>query len=161
MLFSAMNMKNLSLRNVRKYREIKGSDRYVTLEISLKFDSLDNIKVTSSESKEKLERSGKGLINSLGFKSKVRPHKYKKSRYAIGNVSKKYLSNIIEEFDKLTYECYEKKRAKHDPTDRYFFLSRELVKLMMRSDALKLHVYPVIIEINALSSHVCSTDEDE
>ena len=82
-------MKHFGRRNFRKHREINGSDNYVTLDISLKFYSLDNIKITSSESKEKLERSGKGLITYLGFNSKVRPHKYKKARYDMGNVSKK------------------------------------------------------------------------
>ena len=53
-------MKNCGRRNVRKHKEINGSDKYVTLEISLKFDSLDNMKITSSESRVKLERSGKG-----------------------------------------------------------------------------------------------------
>ena len=58
-------------------------------------ESLDKMKITSSESKGKLERSGKGLITSLVFKAKVRPQKYKNARYAIGNVGKKYLSKII------------------------------------------------------------------
>ena len=99
--FSDMNMKNCGHRNVRKHRDIKGSDKYVTLDISLKFDSLDKMKFTSSESKENLEISGKGLIISLGFKAKVRPHKYKKERYAIRDVSKKDLSKIIWKFEKL------------------------------------------------------------
>ena len=43
----------------------------------------------------------KGLIASLGIKAKVTPKKFKKARYAIGNFSKKYLSKIIREFDKL------------------------------------------------------------
>ena len=94
-----MNKKNCGRSNVRKHKEIKGSDNYVTLDISLKFDKMDKMKITSSESKEKLERSGKGFITSLGFKAKVRPHKYKEARYAIVNVSKKYLSKIIREFD--------------------------------------------------------------
>ena len=68
-------MKNCGCRNVSKHKEIKGIDNYVTLGISLKFDSLDKMKITSSESKEKLERSGKGLITSLGFKTKARSHK--------------------------------------------------------------------------------------
>ena len=34
-----------------KNKEIKGSDKYVTLDISSKFDSLDKMKITSSESK--------------------------------------------------------------------------------------------------------------
>ena len=92
-------MKNCGGYNVRKNREIKGSDKYVTLKISLKFDSQDEIKITSSESKEKLERSGKGLIASLCFKAKVRSHKYKKARYAIEHVSKKEFSKIIREFE--------------------------------------------------------------
>ena len=51
-LFSDVNMKNCGRRNVRKHRYIKGSDKYVTLDISLKFDSLDKMKITSSESKD-------------------------------------------------------------------------------------------------------------
>ena len=70
-----MSMKICGCRNFRKQREIKGSDKYVTLDILLKFDNLDKMKISSLESKEKLERSGKGLITSLGFKAKVRPHK--------------------------------------------------------------------------------------
>ena len=66
-------MKNCGRCNVRKHKEIKVSDKYVTLYISLKFDNLENIKITSSESKVQLEISGKGLITSLGFKAKVRP----------------------------------------------------------------------------------------
>ena len=43
--------------------------------------------------------------------------------YAIGNVSKKDLSNIIKDFEKLPYEIYEKDRPKHEPTDSYFYLA--------------------------------------
>ena len=74
-LFLAVNIKNCGCRNVRGHKDIKGSDKYVTLDISSKFHSLDKMKITSSESKEKLEISGKGLITSLGFKAKVGPQK--------------------------------------------------------------------------------------
>ena len=100
-LFSAVNMKNGGRRNVRNHREIKGSDKYVTLDILLKFDNMDKIKISSSESKGTQERSWKGLITSMGFKAKVRPQKFKKARYVIGNVSKKDLSNIIRDFEKF------------------------------------------------------------
>ena len=50
-LFSAVNMKNCGRSNVGKHRDIKGSDKYVILDILLKFDSTDKIKITSSESK--------------------------------------------------------------------------------------------------------------
>ena len=71
-LFLSVNMKNCGRRKVRKHKEINGSDKYVTLDILSKFDSLDKMKTTSSESEGKLERSGKGLVNSLGFKTKAR-----------------------------------------------------------------------------------------
>ena len=131
-------MKNCGRRNVRKHRDIKGSDKYVTLNILLKFDSLDNMRIKSSESKDNLGRSGEVLITSLGIKSKASPKKYKKASYAIGNFSKKELSKIIRDFDKLPYESYEKKRPKHDPTDGYFCLERQLAKCMMRADAINL-----------------------
>ena len=52
-LFLAVNMKNYGRHNVREQKEIKGSDKYVTLDISSKFDSPDKMKITSSESKGK------------------------------------------------------------------------------------------------------------
>ena len=52
--FSAVNMKNCGRHNVRKHREIKGSEHYVTLDISLKFDSMCKMIITSLESKDHL-----------------------------------------------------------------------------------------------------------
>ena len=141
-MFSAVSMKNCGCQNVGKHSEIKGSDKYVTFKILLEFDSLHKMNIISSESKDNVRRSEMGLITSLVLKTKVRPNKYKKERYAIGNVSKKDLSKIIREFKKLPYEIYEKKRHKHEPTDSYFYLARQLANCMMRSDALNLHSYP-------------------
>ena len=75
------------------------------------------MRITSSKSKYNLKRSGKGFITYMGLKAKIRPHKYKKERYAIENVRKKDLSRIIREFEKLPYETYKKKRPKHEPND--------------------------------------------
>ena len=61
-LFLSMNMKTFGHRKVRKHKEIRGSDKIVTLNISAKFDSLNKMKTTSSESKGKLGRSGKRLV---------------------------------------------------------------------------------------------------
>ena len=156
-----MNIKNCGRRNVRKHREIKGSDKYVILGISLKFDKLDKMKITSSKSKGKLGRSGKWLITSLVFKAKVRPHKYKKARYALVNVSEKDLTKIIRGFEKFEKLPYEKKRPKHEPTGSYFFLARQLVRCMMRADTLKWHNCGGYTEMTAPSSNFYSTDEDE
>ena len=75
--FSAVNMKNCGHRNVRKHVEIKDSEEYVTLDISLKFGNLEKMRITSSYPKDNLGKSGKELIISLGLKSKVRPKKNK------------------------------------------------------------------------------------
>ena len=52
-LFLSVNMKNFSRLKFRKHNLIKGSDKYVALDISSKFDSLDKMKNTSSDSKVK------------------------------------------------------------------------------------------------------------
>ena len=70
----------------------------------MKFGSLDKMIITSSEPKDYLVRSGKGSITSPGLKTNVRLKKYKKERYAISNVSMKDISNIIKEFEKLSYK---------------------------------------------------------
>ena len=61
----------------------------------MKSDSLDKMRITSSESKVKSGIPGKRFITSVGLKAKTSPKKYKKAGYAIRNVSKKYLSKII------------------------------------------------------------------
>ena len=76
------------------------------------------------------------MVTALDFKTKVRLPKYKKSRYAIGNVSEKEFSKIIKEFKKIGKLPYEKKRHKREPTPSYFHLVRQLAKCMMRSDQL-------------------------
>ena len=69
-LFQSVNMKNCGHRKVRKHKEIKGSDKIFTLNVSAKFDSLNNMETTSSKSKGKLGRSGKGLVTALDLKTK-------------------------------------------------------------------------------------------
>ena len=93
--FTAVKMKNCGRHNVRKHIDIKGSDKYVALDISLEFGSLYKMGIISLETKDNLVKSGKGFITYLGLKAKSRPKKYKKSRYAIGNISMKDFSNII------------------------------------------------------------------
>ena len=71
-------MKNCGRRKVSKHKGIKGSDKCVTLNISEKFDSMNNMETTSSDSKGKLGRSVKGLVTSLALKTKARSKKYKR-----------------------------------------------------------------------------------
>ena len=66
------------------------------LKISEKFDDLDNMETTSSESKLKMEGSVKWLVTTLALNTKARLTNYKKARYAIGNVSMKDFSKKIK-----------------------------------------------------------------
>ena len=158
-LFLAVIMKNCGRQNVKEHKEIKGSYKYVTLDIPSKFESLDKMKITSSESKGKLERSGKGLINSLGFKAKARLQK--KARYAIRNISKKDISKILKDFEKIEKLPFKKKRPKHEPTESYFHLSRQLAKCIMRSDTVNWYDHGGYTKMTAPYSNVNVTNEGE
>ena len=113
-----MNIKNCGRRKVRNHKEIKGSEKcftlnmYEILNISDKFDNLNKMETTSSESKVGLERSREGLVTALYLKTKARSEKYKKVRYAIGNVSMKDLSNKIKEFKNCQGTLFEKDAQK-------------------------------------------------
>ena len=77
-LFESVNMGNCGQQNVMKHKEIKGSDKCVTLNIydilniSEKFDYMNKMETKSLESKEKLEKPGKGLVTALALKTKER-----------------------------------------------------------------------------------------
>ena len=83
-LFESVNMRNCGQRNVRKHKDIKDSDERVTLnmneilKISEKFDNLDKMETTSSESKVKIEGSGKWLVTALALKTRARPKEYRR-----------------------------------------------------------------------------------
>ena len=156
-----MVMKFCGRRKVRKHKAIKDSDKIITLNVSAKFDSLNKMGTTSSESKRKLGRSGKGLVTALDFKTKVRSPKYKKARYAIGNFSKKDLSEIIKEFENIGKVPYVKRIPKHEPTSRYYHLVRCIAECIMRSDEHNQHVNGSYAEETAPSSNVNVTDKDE
>ena len=162
-----MNIKNCGRRKVRKHKEIKGSDKCVTLNIheilniSEKFDDLNKMETTSSESKVELERSGKGLVTALALKTKARPKKYKKARYAIVNVSIKDLSNKIKEFEKFVRVPYLKRIPKHEPTSSYFHLVVCLGECMMICGEKNHHMHDGYEEDMAPSSDVIDTDEDK
>ena len=96
-----------------------------------------------------------------GFKTKSRSQKYKKARYAIGNISEKEISKIINDFEKTEKLPYEKKRRKHEPTDSYFRLARQLAKCMTRSNNLNWYDNGGYMEMTAPYSNGNVTDDDE
>ena len=105
------------------------------------------MKIISSEPKDYLDRSRKGLVGSLGLKTVVRSKKNQKERYAITNVSMKDTSKIIKKFNNFPYKGYARKRPKHETTESYFYLTRQLAKFMTRTDDYNLHVEHVTTEM--------------
>ena len=75
----------------------------------------------------------------------------------------KDLSKVIREFEKFPYKSYERRRPKHNPTEGYLYLSRQLAKFMMRADALNLDNYPVRTEMTCMTHipilNVCSMEK--
>ena len=47
--FTPVNMKNCGPYNVRKHKDIKNGEKYITLDIYLKFGSLYNMQIKSSD----------------------------------------------------------------------------------------------------------------
>ena len=131
------------------------------LKISEEFDNLDKMETTSSESKVKMEGSGKWLVTTMALKTKARSTKYKKARYAIGIVSMKDLSNKIKEFEKFVKVNHLKKTPKYEPSLSYFHLVECLRKCMMRSGENNHHVHYGYGKEMASSSDVKDTDEDK
>ena len=101
------------------------------------------------------------MVTALAFNTKVRSSKYKKARYSIRNVSEKDISKKIREFEKFEKLRYEKKRPKHEPTERYFHLARKIVKCMMKSDKLNWYDHGGYTKMTALYSNVIVTNERE
>ena len=159
--FLAVNVRNFGCHNVRKHKQIKGSDKYVTLDISLNFDKLEKMKIKYLESKGKLGRSGKELVTALAFKTKVGWQKYKKVRYAIRNISKKDLQKIIKEFEKIGKVPYVKRIPKNEPTSRYYHLVSCIAECMMRYDEHNRHVHGSYVEETSPSYNVNVTDDPE
>ena len=101
------------------------------------------------------------MITSLGFKTKSRSQKYKKARYAIRKFSKKDISKIIKEFEKIEKIPYEKKRPKNEPTESYFHLARQLAKCMIRSDNLNWYDHSGYMKMTAPYSNINVTNKGE
>ena len=149
-LFLSVNMKNVGRRKVRKHKEIRDSDNIITLEISTKFDSLDKIETTYSESKEKLERSGKEVGNRFGFQDQRKVTKILKGKVCHRKWSEKDIYRIIRKFEKCEKLPNEKNRPKQKPTERYFYLSRHLAKFMMISNNLNWYGHGGITKMTGL-----------
>ena len=82
--FKPLNMETCVCCNFRTHIDTKNGEKYITLDIYL-----DKMKITSSDPKYCLGRSGKGFITCLSLNNIVSSHK--KERYSITTVIMRYL----------------------------------------------------------------------
>ena len=99
--------------------------------------------------------------NRSGSQDQSKVEKYKKARYAIGNVSMKDLSNKTKDFENFVKEPHLKTTPKHEPTLSYFHLVECLQKCMMRYGENNHHVHNGYGKEMDPSSNVKDTDEDK
>ena len=104
------------------------------------------------------------MVTAVALKTKATSDKYKKARYAIGNVSMKDFSNKIKEFEKIVKVPYVERIPKHESTSSYFHLVVCIGECMMRcgENNHTVHdVYDGYEEEMALSSYVNDMVEDK
>ena len=114
--------------------------------------------------KSRIGDTRKGVGNRSISQDQSRVKKYKKARYAIGNVSMKELYNKIKDFEKIVKVTYVKSIPKHEPSPSYFYLVLCIAECMMRcgEDYRNVHnVHDGYEEEMAPSSNVNDTDGDE
>ena len=119
--FTPVNMKDGGCRNVRKHRDIKDSDKFITLVILLEFCSLYKMIITSSKLKHYLGRTGRGWLPLWVSRTMQGQRKRKRQSMSI-LMSVWNISKITKDFEKLLFKSYERERNKHGPTDSYFCL---------------------------------------
>ena len=77
----------------------------------------------------------------------------------------KDISKIIRESENLSYKIYERNRSKHETTDSYFYLVRQIVVCMIRDNSLNSDNCTVRTEITGAKHipilHVFSMDDIE
>ena len=76
-------------------------------------------------------------------------------------MSEKDISKLIREFDRFEKLSYEKKRPKHEPTESYFHLARQIAKCMMRSNNLNWYDHGAFTKMTAPYSNVNFTNENK
>ena len=86
--------------------------------------------------------SGKYLTTSLNFSNKS-PNKKQKSRTAINDITNQYCRKLLKQFNNSPYLGYKKKQIHNEPTEAYFFLIKQVPKLIKIDKHVFLHTKTV------------------
>ena len=87
-------------------------------------------KVASSGPSDYVGRSGRGLTTSLNIRSRRMSKNKQKARNTNICVAIQTFVEILEEFKDVYYTGYSRKKAKNQPTKSYYFLVKQISKLL-------------------------------
>ena len=118
--------------NVRKEKEINNGEQYITLDIYLQLDCLENLEVTSSISSYYVGKSGKGLTTYLTLTTIMSSNKKQEARTDNTDVVNQYLIKLLEDFKYSPYTRYRKRKVKNEPTGADLFLGKQISQLLKK-----------------------------
>ena len=96
--FTPVNTRSFGHCNIKKHKEIRNSEQYITLNISLKLDFLDNTEVTYPGSRDYIGTSGKRMNTSMTFSTIRSSKKKQKESNSITEIFPQDFMKLLEEF---------------------------------------------------------------
>ena len=118
--FTLVNMTSYGRRSVRKHREINNGDQYIILDISSKLDCMY---------KREVGLSGTGTTTSMYISTKS-SNKKQKTRLYITDITKQDFRKLLKKFKNSPYIVYKIKQVYNEPAEAYFFLIKNITKIM-------------------------------
>ena len=100
-----------------------------------------------------MRRTSKGLINYLAFRNKRSENK-QKARFYITDITKKYFRKLRKRLNHSSYPGYKSKKFHNELMDAYFFLIKNITKLMKIERHVRLHTNFVKSGVNEKIGHV-------
>ena len=100
-----------------------------------------------------MRRTGKGLINYLAFRNKRSENK-QKARFYITDITKKYFRKLRKRLNHSSYPGYKSKKFHNELMEAYFFLIKNITKLMKIERHVRLHTNFVKSGVNEKIGHV-------
>ena len=109
--------------------EIKNCEQYIVLDISLELGCLENRKFKSSVPRDYLGKSIKRMTTSMNLRTK-RSNKKQKARFSITDITNQAFRNFLKKFKNSPYLGYKSKKVHNEATEAYFFLIKQITKLI-------------------------------
>ena len=135
-------MKNCGHRNIRKHRDIKDSDKYITWTYRWSLAVWTRWELHLQIEKIIWEDQGRGWL-PLWVSRPKKGQINTKRKGILSELSLWRTFQILSGILKKSYKSYERSSPKHYTTGSYFYLAIQILKCMMRADALNLENYPV------------------